>query len=220
MQLGIGSDALKAVVKVGGSLMSYPYQLREILKAISIHSERHSVLVVPGGGAFADTVRDFHTRKYLSDSAAHWLAIRCMDLTGVIMADMHSSMNLYSGKDALERWGEGQSFIIQPYELLKSHDRLPYSWDVTSDSIAYWIGIQGNADVVIFLKSINPFAKWLSVIQSETEPVKPKSLEYLVKKGVVDPYMVQLQSKFQGYFYVLNGLWPENLSAILDVPVQ
>ena len=200
--------------------MNYPYQLREILKAISIYSEKHIVLVVPGGGAFADIVRNFHSRKYLSDSAAHWLATRCMDLTGAIMADMHSSMNLYSGKDALERWAEGQSFIIQPYELLKSHDRLPHSWDVTSDSIAYWFGIEGEADVVIFLKCINPFAKWFFLVQSETEPVRPKSFEYLVKKEIIDPYMVQLQSNFQGYFYVMNGLWPENLAAILDVPEQ
>ena len=211
---------LKVVIKVGGSLMNYPYQLKEILKVISVQSERHNVLVVPGGGAFADKVRDFHSRKYLSDSAAHWLAIRSMNLTAAILADMHSSMSYYSEKDALERWAEGQSFILQPYELLKSYDRLPHSWDVTSDSIAYWIGIEGDADVVLFLKSINPFAKWLSVVQSETEPVGPESFEYLVKKDIIDPYMVYLQSKFQGYFYVLNGLWPENLSVILGVPEQ
>ncbi|MFW9885200.1 MAG: hypothetical protein ACFFEX_12515 [Candidatus Thorarchaeota archaeon] len=205
---------------MGGSLMNYPYWLREILKVISVSSQTHNLLIVPGGGAFADLIRDFHTRKYLSDSAAHWLAIRCMDLTGFIMADMNSSMNLYSEKDALERWAEGKSFIIQPYELLKSHDRLPHSWDVTSDSIAYWIGIRGDADVVIFIKSINPYAKWLSVLQSETEPVRPESFEHLLKKEIIDPYMAQLQSKFQGYFYVLNGLWPENISTILDVPVQ
>ncbi|MFX1473480.1 MAG: hypothetical protein ACFFBM_13310 [Promethearchaeota archaeon] len=220
MQLGIGSDALKVVVKVGGSVMNYPYELREILKAISIYSERHSMLVVPGGGAFANTVRYYHTRKFLSDSAAHWLAIKCMGLTGAILADMQSILSICSGVDALERWADGQSFIIQPYELLKFHDRLPHSWDVTSDSIAYWIGIEGDADVVIFLKSVNPFAKWFTVVQSETEPVKPKSFEYLVEKAIIDPYMVYLQSKFQGYFYVMNGLWPENLAAILDVPEQ
>jgi aspartokinase-like uncharacterized kinase len=211
---------LKVVIKVGGSLLNYPYQLKEILKGITVYSDRHNVLVVPGGGAFADLVRDFHTRKYLSDSAAHWLAIRCMDLTGVIMCGMQSSMSLLSGSDALERWAEGQSFIIQPYELLKSYDRLPHSWDVTSDSIAYWIGIEGDADVVVFLKSISPFAKWLSIVQSEIEPVRPKSFEYLIRKAIIDPYMVYLHPKFQGYFYVLNGLWFENLSAILNVPIQ
>jgi aspartokinase-like uncharacterized kinase len=206
---------LKLVIKVGGSLMNNPYQLKQILKIISVVAEQRSVVVVPGGGAFADQIRDLHTRRYLSNSDAHWLAIRCMDLNGSIMADFQSSLSLYPGADALEKWTEGESFIIQPYELLKSYDRLPHSWDVTSDSIAFWMGIQGDSDAVILLKSINPYVRWLKVVQSETEAVKPESFQYLVSKEIIDRYMAQLYSKFKGNLYVMNGLRPENMSVIL-----
>ncbi|MHA2603470.1 MAG: amino acid kinase family protein [Candidatus Thorarchaeota archaeon SMTZ1-83] len=188
------------VIKVGGSLMNHPYQLREILKIISDIAEQRKVLIVPGGAYFANRIRELHSRKYLSDSAAHWLAIRCMDLSGSLMADMQPSWSLYSGIDAFKRWADGESFIIQPYELLKSHDRLPHSWDVTSDSISLWMGIQGEADAVLILKSISPFMKWWSVIQSETDAVRPESLK--------------------GDFYVLNGLRPENLSEIINKQSQ
>ncbi|MHA1937631.1 MAG: amino acid kinase family protein [Candidatus Thorarchaeota archaeon] len=211
---------MKLVIKVGGSLMNHPYQLRQILKIISVVAEQRSVIVIPGGGTFADQIRDLHTRKYLSNSGAHWLAIRCMDLNGSIMADIQSSLSFYSRADAFDKWTEGKSFIIQPYKLLKSYDRLPHSWDVTSDSIALWMGIQGDADAVILLKSINPFVKWLKVVQSETEAVRPESLQYLVGKDIVDRYMAQLFSKFKGNLYVLNGLWPENMSVILARYVQ
>jgi aspartokinase-like uncharacterized kinase len=207
---------LKVVIKVGGSLMNYPYQLREILKRISAIAEQRNVLVVPGGGHFADYVREIHGRRYISDSAAHWLAIRCMDLTGTIMADIRPTLALYSGTDALEKWAKGESFIIQPYELLKSYDRLPHSWDVTSDSIALWMGIQGDADAVLILKSINPFLKWWSVVQSETEVAKPENLQYLVDKNILDRYILQLHPKFSGDFYVLNGLWLDRLSEVID----
>jgi len=113
-------SVLKVVIKVGGSLMNHPYQLREILKIISDIAEQRKVLIVPGGAYFANRIRELHSRKYLSDSAAHWLAIRCMDLSGSLMADIQPSWSLYSGIDAFKRWADGESFIIQPYELLKS----------------------------------------------------------------------------------------------------
>lgn len=213
-------SSLKVVIKVGGSLMNYPYQLKEILKGISVLAEQHNVLVVPGGGASADQVRDLHTRRFLSDSGAHWLAIKCMDLNANIMVDIHPSLNLHSGIDALEKWAEGKSFIIQPYELLKSSDRLPHSWDVTSDSIALWMGIQKDADAVLLLKSVRPYFKWLSDIQSETEPAMPKSLQFLIDKEIIDRYIAQLHPKFKGDIYVLNGLWLENLSEIIDKRAQ
>ncbi len=213
-------NPLKLVIKIGGSLMNHPYKLREILRRISGIVEHRSVLIVPGGGSFADRIRDLHARKYLSNSNAHWLAIRCMDLNGSIMADIQSSLSLYSGTDALDKWAKGESFIIQSYELLKSYDRLPHSWDVTSDSIALWTGIQGDAYRVILLKSINPFMTWLKAVQSETEAVKPESLQHLISKEIIDRYMAQLYSKYNGELYVTNGLWPENLSAILAKDAQ
>jgi aspartokinase-like uncharacterized kinase len=143
-----------------------------------------------------------------------------MDLNGSVMADIESSMSLYSGADAFDKWAEEESFIFQPYELLKSYDRLPHSWDVTSDSIALWMGIQGDAAAVILLKSVNPFVKWLKVVQSETEAVKPESFQYLVDKEIIDRYMAQLYSKFKGNLYVLNGLRPENMSVILTKYAQ
>ncbi|MFW9966714.1 MAG: hypothetical protein ACFFEA_06120 [Candidatus Thorarchaeota archaeon] len=208
------------VIKVGGSLMNHPYQLREILKRISAIAEQRKVLIVAGGAYLADRIRDLHSRRYFTDSAAHWLAIRCMDLSGAIMADMQPSLNLYSGTDAFERWANGMSFIIQPYELLKAYDRLPHSWDVTSDSIALWMGIQGDADTVLILKSINPFLKWWSVVQSETEVVKPENLQYLVDKDILDRYILQLHPKFNGDFYVLNGLWLDRISEVIDKAAQ
>ncbi|MHA2141690.1 MAG: amino acid kinase family protein [Candidatus Thorarchaeota archaeon] len=206
---------MKLVIKIGGSMMNHPYMLRQILKRISVIAEQSSVLVVPGGGFFANQIRDLHTRSYLSNSGAHWLAIKCMDLYGSIMSDIQPSLSIYSGADAFDKWAGGESFIIQSYELLKSYDRLPHSWDVTGDSIALWMGMQGNADAVIILKSVNPFTRWLKVIQSETEAVKPESFQHLISREIIDRYMAQLYSKFEGELYVLNGLWPENMSAIL-----
>ena len=45
------------VVKVGGSLALFPEKLRNLCAKISEISKEHKLIVVPGGGEFADVVR-------------------------------------------------------------------------------------------------------------------------------------------------------------------
>ncbi len=45
------------VVKIGGSLMAYPEKLKTLCTMLSEFSRNHSLIVVPGGGEFADVTR-------------------------------------------------------------------------------------------------------------------------------------------------------------------
>ena len=58
------------VVKVGGSLFDRVAPLLEIFREVG-----RPVLIVPGGGKFAELVR----RLAVSDTAAHWMAISGME---------------------------------------------------------------------------------------------------------------------------------------------
>jgi aspartokinase-like uncharacterized kinase len=48
---------MSTVVKVGGSLAAYPEKLRSLCVKLSEISKKQKLLIVPGGGEFADTVR-------------------------------------------------------------------------------------------------------------------------------------------------------------------
>ena len=48
---------------------------------------RHRLLVVPGGGPFADAVRAFDQREGLSADAAHWMAILAMDQYAYVLVE-------------------------------------------------------------------------------------------------------------------------------------
>ncbi len=65
------------VVKIGGSLIDC---LDPILDAL--HRQRLPVLIVPGGGKFADQVR----KTGISGDAAHWMAIAAMEQMGWYIA--------------------------------------------------------------------------------------------------------------------------------------
>ena len=65
------------VVKLGGSLLTAaPFD--SILAEIAAASRTVPLLVVPGGGPFADAVRAADRSLGLGDDAAHWMAILAM----------------------------------------------------------------------------------------------------------------------------------------------
>ena len=51
------------VIKVGGSLLAHEGRLAAVLAAIGAAARTRRTLIVPGGGPFADAVRDLEDRK-------------------------------------------------------------------------------------------------------------------------------------------------------------
>ncbi len=66
------------VIKIGGSLIGNARNLVHILNDYAL-TEDEQILIIPGGGIFADTVRMASGVYGISDEAAHWMAILAMD---------------------------------------------------------------------------------------------------------------------------------------------
>ena len=76
------------VLKVGGSLALYPEKLKALCTELSLSSKKHRLIVVPGGGEFADVARSLDKRFSLSCSASHKMAILGMDQYGYLLSDL------------------------------------------------------------------------------------------------------------------------------------
>src|SRR3954454_23299902 len=150
---GLARVRVLSVVKVGGGLAREAGDgaLRALGEEIARCGERHPLLVVPGGGAFADAVRA-HDRRYgLRDETAHWMAILAMDQFGRALADLIPDARL---RDDLAPVRAGAVTVILPYALLRERDPLPASWDVTSDSIAAWVAGAAGAGRLVLVKAV------------------------------------------------------------------
>jgi aspartokinase-like uncharacterized kinase len=77
---------MDTVIKVGGGLLSQPGALDRIATALTAVGRHHRILVVPGGGPFADVVRDIDRCAGLSADAAHWMAILAMEQFAHLLA--------------------------------------------------------------------------------------------------------------------------------------
>jgi 5-(aminomethyl)-3-furanmethanol phosphate kinase len=138
-----------AVVKLGGSHASGPH-LRDWLAAIA--SEAGAIVVVPGGGPFADTVRASQAVIGYDDSAAHTMALMAMAQFGRALVSLNSTMRLASSRSAILRTLKDDKVPVWSPEPMADAAGLPESWDLTSDSLAAWLTAALDADALILVK--------------------------------------------------------------------
>jgi aspartokinase-like uncharacterized kinase len=113
------------VVKIGGSLKDYVNAIIPIFK-------EYEVLLIPGGGLFADAVRAVYRNHNISDQAAHDMAILAMHQYGIFLSDI-SGIPTTSTLEGIH-----ETTILLP-RAITAFSGLKSTWDVTSDTIAGYI---------------------------------------------------------------------------------
>lgn len=142
-----------SVIKIGGGLTTVPEALNRVCAAVARASRDHRIVVVPGGGPFADAVREFEHRVVLSPDAAHWMAILAMDQYAHVIVDRIPGAVLVEEPGAIsETVGPGRVAVLAPSRWMKSLDVLPHTWDVTSDSIAAFVAGALDAARLVLIK--------------------------------------------------------------------
>ena len=143
------------VVKIGGSLLGSP-ELERWLEIFVKYSDG-KIIIVPGGGVFADAVREAQKLSKISDKAAHRLAVLAMDQYGHLLHSLNSKLATASSELEIdERTWQHRAIVWLPSQMVLADDTIPKNWDVTSDSIAAWLAEKLDATHLILLKSDKP----------------------------------------------------------------
>jgi aspartokinase-like uncharacterized kinase len=154
------SEPSPLVVKIGGGLLRAQGLdgLRRACAEVVEVSRRRPVLVVPGGGPFADAVRAVDAQVGLSAAAAHALALRAMDQLGFLLRPLLPSAEL---SDRLVSPRALALLLATP--AFDDHPDIPRSWAVTSDSLAVLAAGAIGADRACLLKPVaGVLARWPS----------------------------------------------------------
>jgi 5-(aminomethyl)-3-furanmethanol phosphate kinase len=209
------------VVKVGGGLPREAGDdaLRELCGAIGEAGARHPLLVVPGGGAFADTVRDHDSRFALRAATAHRMAILATEQFGWLLSDLIPGAVPYSDLAAARAATRGGATPILLPAALLAGDPLPASWAVTSDSIAAWVAGAGHAARLVLVKPVDGlYRDW----PADGEPLARLSVAELAqlhaagRAAGVDEHMPEALSAAGVEAWVINGREPARLLALLE----
>ncbi|MDR5775019.1 MULTISPECIES: aspartate kinase [unclassified Caballeronia] len=159
------------VVKIGGSLSHDP-ALREWLTQLwEVGGGR--VVIVPGGGDFADAVRQYQSEWHFDDLAAHNMCLLAMAQYAILMQGVAPELVLASNEERIRRaLRDGRVAVWVPTDLMRSTPDSMTNWDTTSDSLAAWLSARLNAERLMIVKSCDVDAN--------------APLETLANEGIVD----------------------------------
>ena len=160
------------VVKLGGSFAFSPV-LGDWLEMVT-RNAGHLVLV-PGGGPFADAVREAQPKMGFDDAAAHHMALLAMEQYGRALVSLNGTLALAASLAAIRRLLSASKIPVwAPTSMVLGRVDIPSSWDVTSDSLAAWLARRLRARRLLLIKQIDP-------------PADPIGADDLVRRGIVDP---------------------------------
>ena len=152
--------ATLSVIKIGGGIAGIPGALERVCAAVCAAACEHRILVVPGGGTFAEAVRQFDQSFGLSPHAAHWMAILAMDQYAHVLAHrMPGALLIEEPGSVLESSKPGRVTVLAPSRWMRSADVLPHSWEVSSDSIAAFVAGALDAARLILIKPSSDLAE-------------------------------------------------------------
>jgi aspartokinase-like uncharacterized kinase len=183
-------DKQPLVVKLGGSLFRHIPKITPELAG-----SPRPLLIVPGGGPFADAVR----MAGVHGDAAHWMAVCAMDQFGWFCSS-------FGGIPVTTKLHTPQATeILLPYEIMRKRDPLPHTWDITSDTIAAWVAADLGLELLL-LKSVDGILKNGVFLETVSEPLAT---------DIVDPCCIPFILKHRLMTTVLNGSDPPRIALFL-----
>lgn len=189
------------IVKLGGSLVESG-RAAELLAMIA--QARRPLVLVPGGGAFADLVRAEQIRWRIDDAVAHRMALLAMEQVALLLAASGPRYVVCDSLAAISRaLARRRIPVWAPSRLALGDPSIPCDWSITSDGLAAWLALRLRAAEVILLKSLR------------VDP-QPGGAE-LARLGVVDPVFARLVDENRLPFRLIGPDEEDRLAALLRI---
>ncbi len=159
-------------MKVGGSLVRTGRH-RAVLAVLA--RARQPVVIVPGGGAFADAVRAAQQTEGFSEQEAHGRALAAMGEMAIVMAAVSSRFVVAQTATEIARALTCRQVPVWlPEQMMADDQTLPQDWNVTSDASAARLAEVLGSSRCLLVKSqaVAPGWPW----------------QVLERRGMVDPW--------------------------------
>lgn len=166
------------IVKLGGSLIN-TCDLTETLKKLADHGAGNLV-IVPGGGVFADQVRFLQKELHIDDTTAHRMALRAMEQFGTLLISLDPRFHAANSIEAINELLDKKEIPVWfPYDMVADNSLVRATWEVTSDALSLWLAQVLDCRNLVLLKSTVP-------------DNDNYSADYLSQTGLLDPAFAEM----------------------------
>jgi len=185
------------VIKVGGSLAEAG-RLGGTLEMLS--AAQIPIVIVPGGGPFADAVRSLQREIDFTDAVAHRLAMLAMEQMAEWIVSQRPGLKVAHSVDEIaDCIMDGQIPVWAPLRMIGDDETIAADWSSTSDSLAVRLAeLLGGR--LILLKSV--------------DVADDLSAEELARQGVVDRLFPEIVAR-TGVSWSIFG--PANDAAVAAI---
>ncbi|MHA1256774.1 MAG: amino acid kinase family protein, partial [Promethearchaeota archaeon] len=145
------------IVKIGGKILENKENLESTIaqfKHICENDIVQKIIIIPGGGTYANFVRKIDEKISIGDELSHWMAIFAMNCNGIELSQKYNDIKYFDNLGELKK-SNGRIVIFLPYDFINQRDELLHSWDVTSDSITVYIAHQLGLKECFLIKDID-----------------------------------------------------------------
>ncbi len=140
------------VLKLGGSLLAKPVLQQWLL--LAIEQGKGQLVIVPGGGVFAEQVRVTQKQWQYQDRIAHQMAILAMQQMALLFQGLCTELVLINNTDLIAENLQQHKVVVWSPDITEL-DALGIAsiWDVTSDTLAVFLAKQLKAENTFLIKS-------------------------------------------------------------------
>ncbi len=194
------------IIKIGGSWVKNP----ALPKLINLLQKfiKQKLVIVPGGGVFADAVRDVFKVTDMEEETGHLLAMRAMETFAYYLKSLESDLFL---TDQTKNFYRKKLNVWLPVKKISIEADFIKNWDSTSDSISTWLYNNTDADGLIFVKSVSiKYKSLLELVDLQNRNILDANLKKFisVKKNlkIIGPEIIDLLENAQSWEKIISNL--------------
>lgn len=167
------------VVKLGGSLYSSSMLIKWIDRLVSISDQ--TIVIVPGGGPFADQVRQAYHDWPINDCMAHDMAVLAMQQFALLIHGLNKKI---IGLETIHHLDDNHTtYVWLPYKDVVGECDYPKNWSITSDSLALWCAKKLSAEKLFLIKSAD---------------ISKMEFAQIISSDIVDDYFIKAYDDYSG----------------------
>ncbi len=218
------------IFKIGGKILENYENINTTIAQLSqIYKEKiiKKIILIPGGGSYANFVRNLHDKLEFDEELAHWMAILSMNYNGIELNEKFPEIITIDNISKLKKLNKTFSIFL-PFKFLKENDQLPHNWEVTSDSIALFLAKELVLNKCFLIKDVDGVFNDMNQLIKEITTDKFLEMKKCGKLAEIDInldklktqskpidlYSLQLIKNFKIHCFILNG--SSNTQRILD----
>ncbi len=190
------------IIKIGGSWIKSTNLEKLITLLVNLENQRF--VIVPGGGIFADSVREASKLNNLSENKSHFLALKSTEIFGYMIKSFNQKIHI---TEKIKDFKEKNLWL--PSKILKNEKFFKKNWDSTSDSVATWLYSKISSHGLIFVKSISlGIEKNYKIETLQKKNILDANMDYYLKKKknlkIIGPEIIELLETYKDWDNLLN----------------